>query len=65
MSTYRAFVIGSDGLAVDVHEVDARNDEVALEKAKQLQGGSERLEVWYGSRKVGDIGAKASLSEGK
>jgi hypothetical protein len=63
MGAYRAFVIGVDGLAIEVHEVDAQSDADALEKAKQLLGRSEHLEVWCGSRKVGDNRAGPSLSE--
>ena len=36
MGEYRAFVIGADGLATDVHEVDVQNDADAVAKAKQL-----------------------------
>jgi hypothetical protein len=36
MGEYRAFAIGADSLATDVHEVDAQNDADAVAKAKQL-----------------------------
>jgi hypothetical protein len=64
VSAYRAFVIGSDGLAIAVHDVEALNDDDALEKARQLQRGAEPLEVWCGSRKVGNIHTNANSSEG-
>jgi hypothetical protein len=35
MGEYRAFAIGADSLAGDVHEVDAQNNADALAKAKQ------------------------------
>jgi hypothetical protein len=65
LSTYRAFVIGLAELAVGVHEIDALCDGDALAQAAKLQDGPERLEVWCGSRKVGDIPTKPEISEGK
>jgi hypothetical protein len=53
---YRAFVIGSDGLAIAVHLVVADCDGIALEKAMQLQGALP-IELWHGSRKAGDVPA--------
>ena len=52
----RAFVIGLDQLAVAVHVIAADYDDIALEKAMQLQG-QHRIELWCGSRKVGDVPA--------
>jgi hypothetical protein len=66
---YLAFSIGPEMLAVRVHELDVQNDEDALEKAMSLfHDGLEHLEVWCGSRKVGDIpgdgdGDEAYLSQ--
>jgi hypothetical protein len=55
-SIYLAFSIGPEMLAVRVHELDVQNDEDALEKAMPLfHDGLERIEVWCGSRKVGNI----------
>jgi hypothetical protein len=60
-SIYLAFSIGSEALAVRVHELDVQSDEDALEKATPLfHDDLERIEVWCGSRKVGDIPPKAS-----
>jgi hypothetical protein len=53
---YRAFVIGPDKLAIAMHVVAADYDDKALEKAMQLQG-QHRIELWCGSRKVGDVPA--------
>jgi hypothetical protein len=53
---YRAFVIGPDGLAIAVHSIAADADQKALEKAEQLRG-ARRIELWCGSRKIGDIPA--------
>lgn len=55
-SIYLAFSIGPEMLAMDVWELNAHNDQVALEKATPLfNEGLKRIEVWCGSRKVGDI----------
>jgi hypothetical protein len=55
-SIYLAFSIGPEVLAVGVYELDAQNDEDALEKATSLfHDELKRVEVWCGSRKVGDI----------
>jgi hypothetical protein len=51
---YRAFEIGPDGFAVAVHIIAADYDDMALEKAMQLQG-QHRIELWCGSRKVGGV----------
>jgi hypothetical protein len=49
-------VIGPDGLAVAVHIIAADFDDMALEKAMRLRG-QDRIELWCGSRKVGDVPA--------
>jgi hypothetical protein len=55
-SLYLAFSIGPEGLAVHVRDLDVRSDEDALNKANPLfREGLARIEVWCGSRKVGDI----------
>jgi hypothetical protein len=55
-SVYLAFSIGPEALAIGVCELDVQNDEDALKKAAPLfHDGLKRIEVWCGSRKVGDI----------
>jgi hypothetical protein len=57
---YLAFSIGPEVLAIDVYELDAQNDGDALEKATSLfHDELKRVEVWCGSRKVGDIPSKS------
>jgi hypothetical protein len=59
VADYRAFAIGPEELAIRVHELDVQNDAEALEKAAPLcHDGLKRLEVWCGSRKVGEISPK-------
>jgi hypothetical protein len=59
-SVYLAFSIGPEALAVRVDQLDVQTDEDALVKASPLfHDGLERIEVWRGSRKVGDIPPKA------
>jgi hypothetical protein len=59
-AVYLAFSIGPEALAVRVDELDVQSDQDALVKAGPLfQDGLERIEVWCGSRKVGDIPPKA------
>jgi hypothetical protein len=53
---YRAFAIGPEELAISFCEIYVRDDVEALEKATPLfRDGLKRIEVWCGSRKVGDI----------
>jgi hypothetical protein len=53
---YLAFAIGPEVLAIAVQELNARSDEDALREAAPLfYDGLMRIEVWCGSRKVGDI----------
>jgi hypothetical protein len=60
-SVYLAFSIGPEALAIGVNGLDVQGDEDALEKATPLfHEGLERIEVWCGSRKVGDIPPKVS-----
>jgi hypothetical protein len=57
--TYRAFSIGPEWLAIGVLELDVLDDEDALKKASPIfNDGLKRVEVWCGSRKVGDIPPK-------
>jgi hypothetical protein len=58
-SVYLAFSIGPEVLAIGVRELDVHNDEDALTKATPFfHDGLKRIEVWCGSRKVGDIPPK-------
>jgi hypothetical protein len=60
VGNYRAFSIGPEELAISVYEFDACNDSEALEKAAPLfHDEMKRIEVWCGSRKVGDIPSKS------
>jgi hypothetical protein len=55
-SGYLAYSIGPEMLAIAVNELDADNDEGALKRAAPLfHEDLKRIEVWCGSRKVGDI----------
>jgi hypothetical protein len=55
-SVYLAYSIGPEVLALGVYELDAQDDEDALRKATPLfHDELKRIEVWCGSRKVGDI----------
>jgi hypothetical protein len=56
---YLAFSIGPEWLALGVRELDVLHDEDALKKASLIfNDGLKRIEVWCGSRKVGDIPPK-------
>jgi hypothetical protein len=56
---YLAFSIGPEFLAIGVRELDVLDDEDALKKASPIfNDGLKRVEVWCGSRKVGDIPPK-------
>jgi len=62
-SVYLAFSIGPQALAIRINELDVQSDEDALEKATLLfHDGLERIDVWCGSRKMGDIPPKSPLS---
>jgi hypothetical protein len=57
--TYLAYSIGPEMLAIAVRELEAQNDEAALSEATPLfHDGLKRIEVWCGSRKVGDVPAR-------
>jgi hypothetical protein len=59
-STYLAFSIGPELLAIGVCELEVQDDGDALAKAAPLfHDGLTRIEVWCGSRKVGNIPPKA------
>ena len=64
-SAYLAYGIGPEVLAVTVQELDAQSDEDALNQATPLfHEGLKRIEVWSGSRKVGDIQPRADEISG-
>jgi hypothetical protein len=48
---YRAYIIGEHGHFIGVHEIDAPDDNAALEKAKQYQDGLD-IEVWQQGRRI-------------
>jgi hypothetical protein len=55
-SGYLAYSVGPELLAIGVQELKARSDEHAMKEAVPLfYEGLKRVEVWCGSRKVGDI----------
>jgi hypothetical protein len=55
-AVYLAFSIGPEVLAIAVCELDVKSDKDALAKATPLlHDGLRRIEIWCGSRKVGDI----------
>jgi hypothetical protein len=59
-SAYLAYGIGPEVLAVTVQELDAQSDEDALNQATPLfHDGLKRIEVWCGSRKVGNLPPRA------
>lgn len=61
MAQYSAFAIGSEELAINVYEFDARDDLEALDKATPLLHDQfKRIEVWCGSRKVGHVPAESN-----
>jgi hypothetical protein len=65
-SVYLAYGIGPEMLAVTVRELNAQNDEDALQEAAPLfREELERIEVWCGSRKVGNIPLRSNeISDG-
>jgi hypothetical protein len=64
-SVYLAYSI-AEMLAIGVHELDVQNDEGALKKATPLfRDGLERIEVWCGSRKVGEIPPRSDEISGE
>ena len=59
-SAYLAYGIGPEVLAVTVQELEAQSDEDALNQATPLfHDGLKRIEVWCGSRKVGNLPPRA------
>jgi hypothetical protein len=66
-AVYLAYRIGPEVLAVTVHQLDAQNDEDALKEAAPFfHEELERVEVWCGSRKVGNIPPRSNeISDGR
>jgi hypothetical protein len=63
---YLAFPIGPEALAIGVCKLDAQKDEDALKRAAPLfHEGLNRIEVWCGSRKVGDIPPRQNEVSGR
>jgi hypothetical protein len=63
LSVYLAYSIGPEVLAIQVRELDAEDDEEALQEATPLfHDGLKRIEVWHGMRKVGDVPPMANDS---
>jgi hypothetical protein len=61
LGQYSAFAIGAEELAISVYEFDACDDVEAMEKATPLfHDGLKRIEVWCGSRKVGNVPRKSN-----
>jgi hypothetical protein len=59
-SVYLAYSIGPDFLAIAVQELSAQEDEDALQQATPLfNDGLKRVEVWCGSRMVGQFSPKS------
>ena len=52
MPSYRAFLLSEYGKAIDAKIFDCKNDEDALEEAKQYVDGC-RVQVWQGRRLIG------------
>jgi hypothetical protein len=65
-ANYSAFAIGPEELAISAHELEVQDDVAALQKASLiLHRGIKRIEVWCGSRKVGDIPAMPDNVSGR
>ena len=52
MPSYRAFLLSEYGKAIDAKILDCKNDEDALEEAKQYVDGCS-VQVWTGRRLIG------------
>jgi hypothetical protein len=57
MGDYRAYLIGRDGRIVKRHDFVARDDEDAMQQARQYLNGLD-IELWTRNRKVGLLKAK-------
>jgi len=52
MQTYRAFLVDKQGKAVDAKILDCKNDQAAMETAKQYLDGCS-VQVWKERRLIG------------
>ena len=51
MSDYRVYIIGADGHVVRAIQLNCRDDNAAIESAKQLINGHD-IELWQRDRRV-------------
>ena len=51
MVYYRAYVVGSEGRFQIAHSLDCKDDEEAIEAAKQYVDGHD-VEVWHQNRRI-------------
>ena len=51
MAYYRAYVVGSDGKFQIAHSLDCKDDEAAIEAARQFVDGHD-VEVWQQNRRI-------------
>lgn len=58
MVYYRAYVVGVDGIFQAAHSLDCKDDEAAIEAAKQFVDGHD-VEVWQQRRRVARLKAEA------
>lgn len=54
MPDYRAYIIGTDGHFVKVIDLDCRDDDAAIESAKQFVNGSD-VELWQRDRRIAQL----------
>jgi hypothetical protein len=59
MGDYRAYFIGGDGRIVKRHDFVAKDDDAAIELARQYLDGLD-IELWTNQRKVAFIKAAAA-----
>lgn len=58
MPYYRAYVVGSDGEFQIAHSLDCKDDEAAIEAAKQFVDGND-VEVWQQKRRIARLKHKS------
>ena len=51
MPYYRAYVVGPDGVFQTAHSLDCKDDDAAVEAAKQYVKGCD-VEVWQQRRRI-------------
>lgn len=51
MVYYRAYVVGPDGVFHIAHSLDCKDDEAAVEAARQYVNGCD-VEVWHQNRRI-------------